>query len=324
MSDLTAGTVDDAESAARVLSRLEEAAWVLTGFSHLVESGALSPGGLSLSTSEDEAAARMLSAAGLIDAADPLQLARGLAELLSDGSLVTRHQAIVSTLRQVATAAGIVEAPEGEGWGAQDDATLLAQGRSSSLGGTMLARYAVPSLAGLDDRFADGGDFLDVGVGVAEIAAAFCDAMPNARVVGLDVLPRAVALAHQTIAERGLEDRVEIRLLPVQQLADISRFDLAWMPAPFLPESIFSAGLRQVYAALRPGGWVVVAAGRFDGDALAVSVTYWRTLQSGGTPLTSDEAPVVLTDAGFVDVRGLPTPPGAPALYAGRKPPSAP
>ena len=63
------------------------------------------------------------------------------------------------------------------------------------IAGTMLARYAVPSLAGLDDRFADGGDFLDVGVGVAEIAAAFCEALPAARVVGLDVLPQAVALA---------------------------------------------------------------------------------------------------------------------------------
>jgi SAM-dependent methyltransferase len=324
MSELTAATVDDAAGAAQVLGRLEEAAWVLAGFNHLIESGALTTEGLTLSTRDDEAAARMLAAAGLIDAVDPVQLAPGFADLLSDGSLETRHQAIISTLRQVATAAGIVEPREADGWDAQDDATLLAQGRSSALGGTMLAKYAVPSLAGLDDRFAAGGDFLDVGVGVAEIAAAFCEAMPNARVVGLDVLPRAVALAHQTVAQRGLEDRVEIRLLPVQELVDVAQFDLAWMPAPFLPESIFSAGLRRVHAALRPGGWLVVGAGRFDGDALAVAVTYWRTLRSGGTPLTSDQAPGILTDAGFVDVMELPTPPGAPALHAARKPPSEP
>jgi hypothetical protein len=266
----------------------------------------------------------MLAAVGLVEATGQLQLARGLAELISDGSLETRQQAIISTLGQIATAVGIVEADENAGWSAQDDATLLAQGRSSALAGTMLARYGIPSLAGLDDRFAVGGDFLDVGVGVAELAAAFCEAMPNARVVGLDVLPRAVALAHQTVAERGLEDRVEIRLLPVEDLADVSQFDLAWMPAPFLPESIFVAGLRRVFAALRLGGWLVVGAGRFDGDALAVAVTYWRTLRSGGTPLTSDQAPGILADAGFVEVMEIPTPPGAPALYAARKPSSDP
>ncbi len=324
MGDLTTQTVDDAAGAAQVLSRLEEAAWVLAGFIHLVESGALTAEGLALSTTDDEAAARMLAAVGLIDEADPFQLTRGLSQLLSEGSLETRHQAIISTLRQVATAVGIVEAREAEGWGAQDEATLLAQGRSSAIAGTMLARYAVPSLAGLDDRFADGGDFLDVGVGVAEIAAAFCEALPAARVVGLDVLPQAVALAHQTVAERGLQDRVEIRLLPVEELVDVSQFDLAWMPAPFLPEGIFPAGLRRVYAALRSGGWLVVGAGRFDGDALAVSVTYWRTLRSGGTPLTSDQAARALTDAGFVDAMEIPTPAGAPALYAARKPPSEP
>jgi hypothetical protein len=324
MSDLTAEAVEDAAGAAHVLSRMEEAAWVLAGFEHLVQSGALTSDGLTLSTSEDKAAARMLSAVGLVDGSDRLQLARGFSELISDGSLDTRCQATISTLRQIATATGIVEARETDGWGVQDDATLLAQGRSSALGGTMLARYAVPSLAGLDDRFAEGGDFLDVGVGVAEIAAAFCDALPNARVVGLDVLPRAVALAHQTIAERGLHDRVEIRLLPVEDLADLSQFDLAWMPAPFLPEAIFSAGLRRVFAALRSGGWLVVGAGRFDGDALSVAVTYWKTLRSGGTPLTSDQAQEILTNAGYVEVAELPAPPGAPALYAARKPPSEP
>jgi len=320
MSDLTAAIVVDAAGAAQALSRLEEAAWVLAGLNHLVQSGAVTSEGMTLSTSEDEAAARMLAAVGLVEATDPLQLAPGFAELISDGSLDTRQQGIISTLRQVATAAGIVEASDAAGWGAQDDATLRAQGRSSALGGTMLAMYAVPSLAGLDDRFAAGGTFLDVGVGVGEIAAAFCEALPNARVVGLDVLPRAVALAHQTIAERGLQDRVEIRLLAVEELADVSQFDLAWMPAPFLPESIFSAALRRVFAALRSGGWLVVGTGRFDGDALAVSVTYWRTLRSGGTPLPPDQAPAVLADAGFVEVMALPSPPGAPALYAARKP----
>ena len=77
MGDLTTQTVDDAAGAAQVLSRLEEAAWVLAGFIHLVESGALTAEGLTLSTTDDEAAARMLAAVGLIDEADPFQLSPG-------------------------------------------------------------------------------------------------------------------------------------------------------------------------------------------------------------------------------------------------------
>jgi SAM-dependent methyltransferase len=318
MTDLTAEPVAGANAAAQVLSRLEEAAWVLAGFEHLVGSGALSTDGLTLETSSDEAAARMLAAVGLVLGDAHLEMASGLAELLSDGSLDTRRQAMISTLRQVATATGILDAQGPAGWGAHDDATLLAQGRSSALGGQMLATYAIPSLEGLSERFAAGGDFLDVGVGVAQLAAAFCEAMPSAQVVGIDVLPRALDLARETIAARGLAERLDVRLCAVQELTDEARFDLAWMPAPFLPEAVFAEGLGRVRDALRPGAWLIVGAGRFDGDALAVAVTRWKTLRSGGTPLDPDRARAALDGAGFVQITELPTPPGTPALYAGR------
>ncbi len=322
MTDQGPEPVASSGAAARVLSGLEEATWVLAGFEHLLRSGALSGEGLRLQTREDHAAASMLAAVGLVVGDDRPELANGLLELVSDGSLHTRHQAMISTLRQVATSMGIVAAHDGDGWAAQDDDTLLAQGKSSALGGTMLAMYAIPSLEGLSERFAAGGDFLDIGVGVAELAAAFCEAMPNARVVGIDVLPRVLALAQQTITARGLRDRLEVRLVAVQELTDVAKFDLAWMPAPFLPEEVFPVGLRRVHDALRSGGWLVVGAGRFDDDALATSVTRWKTLRSGGTPLTPDDARASLDSAGFVEIRELPTPPGAPALYAARKKPT--
>lgn len=324
MTDLTAVPVASAPAAAEVLSRLEESAWVLAGFERLVRSDALTAGGLNLRTPDDEAAAQMLAAVGLVVGDDPPRLASGLSDLLSDGSLDTRLHAVVSTLRQVATLTGIVAGHDAAGWSAQDDATLMAQGKSSALAGTMLASYVVPSLEGLSEHFGAGGSFLDVGVGVGELSAAFCDALPNACVVGLDVLPRALDLARQTIAARGLEERLEVRLLPVQELTDLAQFDLAWMPAPFLPPHIFGEGLRRVREALRPGGWLVVAAGRLDGEALAVAVTRWKTLCSGGTPLTADEAITSLQGAGFVEVRNLPTPPGAPVLYAARRAPTGP
>jgi SAM-dependent methyltransferase len=260
----------------------------------------------------DPSAAAVLDAAGVdVDA------------LRRSGVLQTRVDATMAALRQLAMVAGITSSSTGDGggWAAQDDETLLAQGRASAFGGMMLARMAVPSLDGLSARFTEGagGVFLDIGVGVAELSAAFCEALPGARVIALDVMPRVLDLARRTLAERGLTERVELRLQGVQDLDDEAAVDLAWLPAPFIPEGVYEPALAAIHRALRPGGWIVLAAGRLDDDALPVAVTRWRTLLAGGTPLTRHAAHASLTAAGFVDVADLPAPPGAPALYAARR-----
>ena len=99
----------------------------------------------------------------------------------------------------------------------------------------------------------------------------FVKRCPTARVVGIDVLPRALSLAEQTITTRGLGDRLEVRLVGVQELADVEKFDLAWMPAPFLPEAVFAGGLRRVLDALRPGGWLTIAT-----DVSMATHSRWR------------------------------------------------
>ena len=220
-------------------------AWAFAGFVHLVQSTALTEAGLSLSSPEDFAAARTLAAVGLTVEEPPgmLQMASGLTELCASGTLGSWKDATMSSVRQVAAVVGSSPSEHATGWATVDDATLRAQGRSSALGGRMLAAFGVPGLEGLAERFAEGGVFLDVGVGVGELAAAFCETLPAARVVGIDVLPRALTLAHATIAERGYQDRIELRLQAVQDLDDAERFDLAWVPAPFIPELVLSAGL---------------------------------------------------------------------------------
>jgi methylase of polypeptide subunit release factors len=105
------------------------------------------------------------------------------------------------------------------------------------MGGRIVAAFAIPVLEGLAERFgaASGGSFLDVGVGVAELACVFCEAVPRARVVGLDPLPQAIELATRTVAAHGLADRAELRPQGVEELEDDATFDLAWVPMPFIP-----------------------------------------------------------------------------------------
>jgi predicted O-methyltransferase YrrM len=316
----------DADAGSRLVQELEERTWTFGALVLLATSGAVQgDGSLTPSSPAEVAAARVLVAAGLATEADgaAFDLVPDLAAFAATPVFAAAPAAMRSSFGQLASVLGIASsAAEDEGWASQSDDTLRAQGKASAMGGRMLATMVVPMLAGLADRFADGGDFLDVGVGVAELTAAFCDALPSSRVVGLDVMPRVLGLAAETLRARGLTGRVELRELGVQELDDRDRFDLAWLPAPFIPEPFFDAGLPRVVAALRPGGWLVVGAGRLEGEPLPVALTRWQTLVAGGTALTRADAEARLGRAGLESFLALPTPPGAPMLYAARRPPS--
>ena len=143
---------------------------------------------------------------------------------------------------------------------------------------------------------------------------------PNWTVVGLDVLPRALALAAATVAASDVADRVVVRQQDVATLDEPPTYSLAWLPAPFVPEGALRAGVEAISRALLPGGWVMLGHGKFAGDPLDVAITRFRTVAYGGTALDDDEAAGLLRDAGFGDVRSVPTPPGAPGITVGRRP----
>ena len=75
---------------------------------------------------------------------------------------------------------------------------------------------------------------------------------PQLHVLGIDVLDRALALARQAIAASDVAARVTVRKQDVADFADDAGFDLAFLPAPFIPQPALRAGLPRVVAALRP------------------------------------------------------------------------
>jgi SAM-dependent methyltransferase len=155
---------------------------------------------------------------------------------------------------------------------------------------------------------------------VGALAAAYAEVLPGVTVVGIDVLPRVLALAADLVAESPAADRVQLREQDVATLDERDAYDLAWMPAPFLPERAFVPGLTAVVRALKPGGWLMVGHGRFAGDPLEDALTRLRTVAFGGTALDDARTARLLTEAGLVDLIDLPTPTGAPAITLGRKP----
>jgi SAM-dependent methyltransferase len=294
-------TTEDAVGLRATLSRLHDATWTATALAlALRDPSAVDP-------ALRAEAERVMAALGLTDE---------VAAVLADGTAVgAAAEAAAAVLQGAAVLSGT------SAWRQQDDEALLAQGRASAQAALMFKMFVVPSLDGLEDLInAEGALMLDVGVGVAAMAIEYCRAFPTLRVVGLDVFPRALALARANVAEAGLEDRIELREQDVATLTDENSYELAWLPAPFVPPAPLREGLVRMAACLRPGGWLVIGHGRFRGEAVDDALSRLKTTAFSGTPLTDDEAQTLLRDAGLASVSTLPTPPGAPALTVGRRP----
>jgi SAM-dependent methyltransferase len=161
-------------------------------------------------------------------------------------------------------------------------------------------------LAGLREAFDGGARMLDVGTGVASLAVAYAELFPRLTVVGIDVLPRVLALAEQTVAASSVGDRVILRDQDVSSLDEPETYAFAWAPAPFLPASALGAGVPRVVAALRPGGWLLLGHGKYGGSAVDDAVGRFKTIAYGGTALDDGEAEQMLSSAGLSEVRTSP------------------
>jgi SAM-dependent methyltransferase len=207
-------------------------------------------------------------------------------------------------------------------WAEQSDGAILAQGRASAQGATAFVQMGLPMLSGLADLMAaPGARMLDVGTGVAALAVSYAELFPALTVVGLDVLPRVLALAEETVGASGVADRVVLRQQDVSALEDVDTYALAWLPAPFVPETALRVGVARVASALVPGGWVMVGHGRFAGNPIDDALTRFKTVAYGGTALDGTQAQALLREAGLVEVMTMPTPSGGPGITLGRRRP---
>jgi SAM-dependent methyltransferase len=302
----------NAEDAALLLQDLADGAWSLAAAADVLGRPPQDRYRL------DDHPARILAGLGLMTVdGDSFVPAPGLCELLSSFG-PAMAQSARSTIGQIA--ASLAGARARQVWAAQDDETLMAQGRASREAVRMVARYVVVDLQDLSEQLdRPGARILDVGVGVGVGACTFCDEFPEATVVGIDPFGRALALARGVIAEHGVEDRVELRQQGIEELDDVAGFDFAWLPAHFVRPEALAAGRTRLHRALRPGGWLLVGTHHYEGRAVSVEVNRWQTSLLGGSPLAGHELADGLVEAGFADVQVLATPPSGPVLVVGRR-----
>ena len=236
---------------------------------------------------------------------------------LFDGLDETERQSTIGTVTSfLKQALELIENPSRPGgWVYTDPAVLQSQGQSSGAVPRLIASVAF-TLDGLTDALArEGARILDIGSGVAALSISCCRVWPAASVVGVDPWEPAMKLAAQNVAEAGLEDRITLRAMGIEDITDTDAFDLAWMPAPFLPRSVLESGVPVVARALRPGGWLVLGRYAAPQDALAEALADLRTVRGGGTPLSNDEAAALLERGGLGNVRSVPSEWKAPIRF---------
>jgi SAM-dependent methyltransferase len=207
-----------------------------------------------------------------------------------------------------------------DAWAAHSDAVLTAQGQASGSSATLFSRLVLPHFGDLADRLArPGARMLDVGTGIGALAVGFAQTFPQLHVTGIDVSARVVELARAHVGASPVASRVELRQQDVAELTDEASYDLAWMPAPFVPEPAFGTGVARIVRALRPGGLLMIGHGRYDGSELETAMTRFQTLAYGGTVLDGRSAVRLLTGHGLTSVQTVSTPPGAPSVTVGQR-----
>lgn len=115
------------------------------------------------------------------------------------------------------------------------------------------------------------GRILDLGCGYGVIGLAIAAAQPGARVEGVDVNARAVALAQENAAALGLTDRFAARLVEPEAPAPETTYDEIWSNPPIrIGKAALHALLLRWLPRLADDGRAVMVVGKNLGaDSLA-------------------------------------------------------
>jgi SAM-dependent methyltransferase len=113
----------------------------------------------------------------------------------------------------------------------------------------------LPNLAA---RLAHGGRILDVACGGGKWLIAVATRFPNTELVGVEFEPDSVARAMRHVTEAGLEGRIRIKARDIPAMRYEREFDLVYLQDALHEMLDPAASLRASWAAVGPGGHLVV------------------------------------------------------------------
>jgi SAM-dependent methyltransferase len=113
----------------------------------------------------------------------------------------------------------------------------------------------LPNLAA---SLARGGRILDVACGGGKWLIAVASRFPQTQLVGVEFEPDSVARAMRHVADAGLEDRIRILAREIPSMGYDREFDLVYMQDALHEMADPVASLKAAWAAVGPGGHLVV------------------------------------------------------------------
>jgi SAM-dependent methyltransferase len=124
----------------------------------------------------------------------------------------------------------------------------------------IFTEFVLPKLPMLQARFEAGARVLDVGCGGGWALVQLAERFPKVTCVGVDNEPYSIELARKLIADRGLADRCEARLMGAERLAEDGGYDVAtsFLVVHEIDPKDKPAAFAAVARALRPSGQFVI------------------------------------------------------------------
>jgi SAM-dependent methyltransferase len=192
------------------------------------------------------------------------------------------------------------------GWTHEDSTILNGQGLISRRFVRDFESLAKQS-PGLNATLRQPGTFLDVGTGTGWLAIEVARAWPTWNVVGIDRFEPALRLARKNVESSGVGIRIELRAQSLEQLEDIERFSLAWLPGAFLPSAIMTGALERTRRSLVSGGWVLFALFTPPSGPGGETLSALKVSRNGGHLWSASEVTGHLNSSGFEEVISVST-----------------
>ena len=105
----------------------------------------------------------------------------------------------------------------------------------------------------------DVKDVLDVATGTGDLAIAVAKALPQSKVIGMDIAVKMLAIGDQKLEKLALTDRVTLEAGDSEAMRyEEGRFDLAMSSFGVRNFGNLKKGLSEMHRVLRPGGKIMV------------------------------------------------------------------
>jgi 2-polyprenyl-3-methyl-5-hydroxy-6-metoxy-1,4-benzoquinol methylase len=144
---------------------------------------------------------------------------------------------------------------------------------------------------------------LDVGAGVCGISIKACEQYPNLNVVGLEPSEEPYKLGKQNILLKGFEKRIQLRKLFLEDLHDVEKYDVIWLPQAFIPEDVFSKCLLNIKKALKQNGVLVTHIMSTSKPGVGSSIGRLKNILFGGSLRSCEKLLQDLENIGLYDLQ---------------------